>query len=581
MKYKTNINFTSFFKDDETFTNHLKQLETENFDIEEFKKKSLKDQIDWYFAKYLEWEKFYSYNEVNSDLDLENQNYNQNKDIINKIKTKLDELKKVINREILNINIPLDEYLEKNPDLKEYYMTFYNVLRKKKHSEDSILFAKMLPYISRINSLYSTIMNVEFPSTEIIFRGEPVKLTTSNYNRLMLNASSEEKAVLASTYFESLAKVNKTVSNLLNMRYQIFQDLADDAGYNSILEHTLDDDDLNLAITDNLLKTTNLHLDALKKYYSLKKQTLGLEKMHFYDSRDSKTEVKMSFDDAIDNVINALTPLGPTYIEHLKALLNTGIIDVYPRENKYLGGYHFRNYTQSLIVMNSHDYQKDSYTMAHELGHAVNASFIKENQKFSNFHFSNFLSEVASLTNEILMANYYLEKASTDTEKEIILEQKIKKFIANVYNSMMWFEFEDNICRAIKTRRPLTADAMLSIYQELYIKYNPEVVVDDYLKYGYITRLHYFLGYYRYYNFQYATGIIMATKIANDIKNNISGSKEKYLEFLKTGGSLKTLDALKVAGLDLTDDKIIADGFKYFQEDVASYEKLVLQRKNN
>ena len=581
MKYKTNINFTSFFKDDETFTNHLKQLETENFDIEEFKKKSLKDQLDWYFAKYLEWEKFYSYNEVNSDLDLETQNYNQNKDIINKIKTKLDELKKVINREILNINIPLDEYLEKNPDLKEYYMTFYNVLRKKKHSEDSILFAKMLPYISRINSLYSTIMNVEFPSEEIIFRGEPVKLTTSNYNRLMLNASSEEKAALASTYFASLAKVNKTVSNLLNMRYQIFQDLAEDAGYNSILEHTLGDDDLNLAITDNLLKTTNLHLDALKKYYSLKKQTLGLEKMHFYDSRDSKTEVKMSFDDAIDNVINALTPLGPTYIEHLKALLNTGIMDVYPRENKYLGGYHFRNYTQSLIVMNSHDYQKDSYTMAHELGHAVNASFIKENQKFSNFHFSNFLSEVASLTNEILMANYYLEKASTDTEKEIILEQKIKKFIANVYNSMMWFEFEDNICRAIKTRRPLTADAMLSIYQELYIKYNPEVVVDDYLKYGYITRLHYFLGYYRYYNFQYATGIIMATKIANDIKNNIPGSKEKYLEFLKTGGSLKTLDALKVAGLDLTDDKIIADGFKYFQEDVASYEKLVLQRKNN
>lgn len=581
MKYKTNINFTSFFKDDETFTNHLKQLETENFDIEEFKKKSLKDQLDWYFAKYLEWEKFYSYNEVNSDLDLANQNYNQNKDVINKIKTKLDELKKVINREILNIDIPLDEYLEKNTDLKEYYMTFYNVLRKKKHSEDSILFAKMLPYISRINSLYSTIMNVEFPSKEIIFRGEPVKLTTSNYNRLMLNASSEEKAVLASTYFESLAKVNKTVSNLLNMRYQIFQDLADDAGYNSILEHTLSDDDLNLAITDNLLKTTNLHLDVLKKYYSLKKQTLGLEKMHFYDSRDSKTEVKMSFDDAIDNVINALTPLGPTYIEHLKALLNTGIMDVYPRENKYLGGYHFRNYTQSLIVMNSHDYQKDSYTMAHELGHAVNASFIKENQKFSNFHFSNFLSEVASLTNEILMANYYLEKASTDTEKEIILEQKIKKFIANVYNSMMWFEFEDNICRAIKTRRPLTADAMLSIYQELYIKYNPEVVVDDYLKYGYITRLHYFLGYYRYYNFQYATGIIMATKIANDIKNNIPGSKEKYLEFLKTGGSLKTLDALKVAGLDLTDDKIIADGFKYFQEDVASYEKLVLQRKNN
>ena len=42
---------------------------------------------------------------------------------------------------------------------------------------------------------------------------------------------------------------------------------------------------------------------------------------------------------------------------------------------------------------------------------------------------------------------------------------------------------------------------------------------------------------------------------------------------------MPTLEALKVAGLDLTNEEIIADGFKYFSKDVAFYEKLVLKRQ--
>ena len=42
---------------------------------------------------------------------------------------------------------------------------------------------------------------------------------------------------------------------------------------------------------------------------------------------------------------------------------------------------------------------------------------------------------------------------------------------------------------------------------------------------------------------------------------------------------MPTLEALKVAGLDLTNEEIVAGGFKYFAKDVASYEKLVLKRQ--
>mgnify|MGYP004628419037 CR=1 FL=1 len=573
MQYKTNIDFIAFFASDDDFNSHLEQLSKENLSASEFKSKSLKAQLDWYYAKYLEWEKLYSYNEVKSDLNLNNQIYNQNKEIINRIKSYLDSLKNIINEEIMSIDMSLEEYLAQNKELKDYYMVFYNVMRKKNHLDESGLSTKILPYVSRINSLYNTLMNVEFPAEEIVFNGETIKLTTKNYNSLMLKATPEERKNLAATYFQSLSKINKTISSLLNMRYQMFQDLATEAGYSSILEHVLDEDDLSIKITDNLLKNANDSLESLKKYYTLRRQELGLDEMHFYDRREGKDESKIDFDTAVNNVIKALSPLGSEYLKRLEEILNRGLIDVYPRENKYPGGYHLRNYTQSLIVMNSHD------TIAHELGHAVNSSFIKETHQFSDFHFSNFLSEVTSLTNEILMADYYFEQASTDEEKVIILEQKIGKFIANVYSSIMWFEFEEGVCKAIQNGRPKTPDEMIALYQKLYQKYNPEIVCDDYLKYGYVTRLHYFMGNYCYYNFQYATGMIMATKLANDIKNNVSDSREKYLQFLHVGGSMPTLEALKVAGLDLTNEEIIADGFKYFSKDVASYEKLVLKRQ--
>ena len=131
MQYKTNIDFAAFFVSDDDFNSHLEQLSKENIPASEFKSKSLKAQLDWYYAKYLEWEKLYSYNEVKSDLNLSNQVYNQNKEIINRIKSYLDSLKNIINEEIMSVDMSLDEYLAQNKELKDYYMVFYNVMRKK------------------------------------------------------------------------------------------------------------------------------------------------------------------------------------------------------------------------------------------------------------------------------------------------------------------------------------------------------------------------------------------------------------------------------------------------------------------
>jgi len=77
-----------------------------------------------------------------------------------------------------------------------------------------------------------------------------------------------------------------------------------------------------------------------------------------------------------------------------------------------------------------------------------------------------------------------------------------------------------------------------------------------------------------YYVYQYATGISGANALARRILLGTPGAAEAYLEFLKAGGSLYPLDALKRAGVDLTTPKPVEDTFEVLSGLVDRLEKL-------
>jgi len=58
--------------------------------------------------------------------------------------------------------------------------------------------------------------------------------------------------------------------------------------------------------------------------------------------------------------------------------------------------------------------------------------------------------------------------------------------------------------------------------------------------------------YSNFYVYQYATGIAAANALAADILAGQPGAAESYLTFLQAGGSLYPLDALNLAGVDMT-----------------------------
>jgi oligoendopeptidase F len=55
-----------------------------------------------------------------------------------------------------------------------------------------------------------------------------------------------------------------------------------------------------------------------------------------------------------------------------------------------------------------------------------------------------------------------------------------------------------------------------------------------------------------FYVYQYATCFSASFKIYNDVKNNVPGAKEAYLNMLKAGGSDYPVEIVKKGGADLT-----------------------------
>ena len=108
-------------------------------------------------------------------------------------------------------------------------------------------------------------------------------------------------------------------------------------------------------------------------------------------------------------------------------------------------------------------------------------------------------------------------------------------------------------------------------YKSLEKYYGKEVILDEYSKYSWMRRSHYYMNFYLY---SYAICISVASYIANEI---IKGNKEildKYMKYLSTGYDVWAIDAFKILDVDLTKEDVYKSAIEYFDSLIEEYKKL-------
>lgn len=573
MKEQYKWDFTDFFLSDEDFLNAFEGFKKDITKFkEEYEKLTLEEKLSKYYAFSLLGEKLITYSELHSDLDLKNETYLSYKNEVYTEKRKVDDIKGKINEEILKIEVPLEEYMENNPKAKLFYMHFYDVFRLKEHTINNHVILNESLLIQRVNSLYNMIISVEMPTEEMELEGSLIKVNGRVYNKYITNPDRTLREKVFKTYMKSLKNVNGSISSLFNMRYQLCFDIAKEKGYKSILDQVIHEDDLDKRIIENLTSSVHENLPLLNRYMELKKKKLGVEEFHFYDLNiNSDYNPKYSFTEGIEIVKEALKGLGSKYEEILNQVLAGGMIDAFPSKHKFGGGYHWRNYTKPMILMNYKENFREVPIIGHELGHAVNGILIRNHQEFQNFHFSIFLSEIASKVNESRVEEYMYKVEKTEN-KVFHLEQILDKTITELFFMTLYFEFQETLCERIEKGEYVNAEEINQTFLDLLKEYYPSMTMDEESKYLWQTRLHMFYDVHRYYNFQYAVGKIAALVIN---KNIDEGNIDNYFEFLKIGGSKPTLDALSIAGVDVTKKEVYQEAFVYLERLLDDYENLL------
>ena len=124
----------------------------------------------------------------------------------------------------------------------------------------------------------------------------------------------------------------------------------------------------------------------------------------------------------------------------------------------------------------------------------------------------------------------------------------------------------------MEANQALTAEVLSEIYGQINRDYyGAEVVVDESAAIEWSRIPHFYYGYYVY---QYATGISAAQTLARQILREGAPAVERYLSFLRGGGSKTSIELLQGAGVDMTTPDPINAAIDVFEETVAEMEKL-------
>jgi oligoendopeptidase F len=213
--------------------------------------------------------------------------------------------------------------------------------------------------------------------------------------------------------------------------------------------------------------------------------------------------------------------------------------------------------------------------LAHELGHSMHSYLAWQAQPLVYADYSIFVAEVASNFNQVLVRAHLLN-SNNDPDFQIgVIEEAMANFHRYFFIMPTLARFELAIHQQVERGEALTADSMIALMADLFAEgYGDQVEID--IERTGITWAQFSTHLYsNFYVYQYATGISAAHALASNVLAGAPGAAENYLAFLKAGGSRYPLDALKLAGVDMTTPEPVEQTFAVFAGLVDQLERLV------
>ena len=538
--------------------------------------------LDAYYGLHRRLSKLSVYARMRFDQDTADSTYQTMAAKIGSLGVKIGAASAFVEPEILSYSKEQLEAAEKENERTAYYgRKIEEMLRGQEHTLDAEkeeLLAAAGDMAEAPDDIFSVLMNADMKYPDIVLEdGTHLPLTNSTYISYMESPDRAVREGAFKTLYGQIASLKNTFAAIYRGNLKQAKFYAQSRKYSSARAMYLADSNVPESVYDNLLSAVHEALPMMYRYVAVRKKVLGVDKLHMYDVYTPIVAAQnqtYEFEQAKQMVLEALKPMGEDYLSHAREGLENRWIDIYPNKGKKGGAYSWGCYDSQPFILLNYTKNLDSvFTLIHEMGHSIHSYYSITEQDYAYSDYKIFVAEVASTCNECLLMHDLLKKTTDKEQRKYLLNHYLDSFKGTLFRQTMFAEFEKTAHDYCAQGKPLTAEALSQMYLELNQKYfGPDMEKDEEIAYEWMRIPHFYTPFYVY---QYATGYSAAVALSAKILKEGKPAVDAYMSFLKGGESKDPIDLLKMAGVDMTTEKPVADALALFGELVAELEALV------
>ncbi len=508
--------------------------------------------------------KLWYYAGLNYDQDQRDNSANARRQKVQILFAKAAEARSWFTPELLRIPLAtVRGWMDANADLAVYRFAIERTYHQQEHVLDEKgehLLSLSSRFADAPNDIHSMLANADIKHPVITLHdGKTVTLTYAQYNALLqTNRHQPDRAAAFHAFHETFASNQNTYAAVYNGVLQRDWFIAQARQFKSTLEAALHGNDIPTAVVENLVQTAKAGTEPLRRYHRLRKRVLGLETYHAYDQLVPLIDFdrKYQYSQVIDEVVEAMKPLGGDYQQNVRKAFEGRWIDVYENPGKRSGAYSAPVYgVHPYMLLNYNDTLDSVFTLTHEMGHSMHTMLSEAHQPFVYSDYTIFVAEVPSTLSEMLFFDYKLSRTTDQRERIVLLQHAIDDIVGTFYRQCLFADYELQAHRLAEQGEPITAEALSRIYFDLFKAYHGDAMTYDDAAQITWARVPHFFG-SPYYVYQYATCYASSAELIQKITSEKAGERtdgvERFLELLRAGGSDYPMNLLKRAGVDLS-----------------------------
>jgi oligoendopeptidase F len=334
-------------------------------------------------------------------------------------------------------------------------------------------------------------------------------------------------------------------------------------------------------VVEALIDAVTSRYDIVARYYHLKRELLGLDKLYDYDRYAPlpAAEGYYHWERAHDIVLSAYGKFHPQTAEIAELFFTHSWIDAPPQPGKRGGAYSASTVPSAhpYVFMNYTGAPRDVMTLAHELGHGIH-QYLSREQGLLQAHTPLTTAEMASTFGEMLVFTDLMQQEDDPKAQLAMLGHKIEDTFATVFRQVSMNRFEHGMHTARREEGELNSGRFSEIWmdtQQAMFADSVELSENYAIWWSYIPHFLHTPGYV----YAYAFGELLVLALFARYRQEGASFAPRYLDVLRAGGSDWPEKTLAPMGVDLTDPSFWREGLGEIDALVTQAEALVEQTR--